>query len=82
VATKPGSATRPFPGIKAEVVDEREGSHVDEGQGLLVLTRPWRPMLRTLYKDDDRFIETTSSVWERDYLVGDARGRTRTATTG
>ncbi|HET9126144.1 MAG TPA: acetate--CoA ligase, partial [Solirubrobacteraceae bacterium] len=45
VPTKPGSATRPFPGIAAEVVDEREGKPVEEGQGLLVLTRPWPSML-------------------------------------
>ena len=72
-ATKPGSATQPFPGIKAEVVDEREGKPIDEGQGLLVLTRPWPSMLRTLYRDDDRFIETYFSRFgKQTYLVGDA----------
>jgi acetyl-CoA synthetase len=73
VSTKPGSATRPFPGIAAEVVDEREGEPLDEGQGLLVLTRPWPSMLRTLYKEDDRFIETYFKRFGKDaYLVGDA----------
>ncbi len=73
VATKPGSATRPFPGIAAEVVDEREGKPLDDGQGLLVLTRPWPSMLRTLYKEDDRFIETYFSKFGKEtYLVGDA----------
>ncbi len=73
VATKPGSATRPFPGIEAEVVDEREGKPIDDGQGLLVLKRPWPSMLRTLYKEDDRFIETYFSKFGREtYLVGDA----------
>jgi acetyl-CoA synthetase len=73
VSTKPGSATRPFPGIAAEVVDEREGNPIDEGQGLLVLTRPWPSMLRTLYKEDDRFIETYFARFGKDtYLVGDA----------
>src|SRR5690348_192940 len=73
VATKPGSATRPFPGITAEVVDEREGKPVDDGQGLLILTRPWPSMLRTLYKEDDRFIETYFSKFGKEtYLVGDA----------
>jgi acetyl-CoA synthetase len=73
VATKPGSATRPFPGVAAEVVDEREGKPVDEGQGLLVLTRPWPSMLRTLYKEDDRFVETFFSKFGKEtYLVGDA----------
>jgi len=73
VSTKPGSATRPFPGIAAEVVDEREGKPIDEGQGLLVLTRPWPSMLRTLYKEDDRFIETYFAKFGKErYLVGDA----------
>jgi acetyl-CoA synthetase len=72
VSTKPGSATRPFPGVAAEVVDERDGKPVD-GQGLLVLTRPWPSMLRTLYKEDDRFVETYYSRFGRvTYLVGDA----------
>ncbi|HEY2603083.1 MAG TPA: acetate--CoA ligase [Thermoleophilaceae bacterium] len=73
VATKPGSATRPFPGIAAEVVDEREGKPVDDGQGLLILTRPWPSMLRTLYKEDDRFVETYFDKFGKEtYLVGDA----------
>jgi acetyl-CoA synthetase len=73
VATKPGSATRPFPGIAAEVVDERDGEPLGDGQGLLVLTRPWPSMLRTLYKEDDRFVETYFSKFGNEtYLVGDA----------
>jgi acetyl-CoA synthetase len=73
VPTKPGSATRPFPGIKADVVDEREGTPLDEGQGLLVLQRPWPSMLRTLYKEDDRFIETYFAKFDKTtYVVGDA----------
>jgi acetyl-CoA synthetase len=72
-ATKPGSATTPFPGIEAEVVDENEGEPVDSGQGLLVLNRPWPSMLRTLYKEEDRFIETYFSRFGKEtYLVGDA----------
>lgn len=73
VATKPGSATRPFPGIKADVVDEREGQPIDQGQGLLVLQRPWPSMLRTLYKEEDRFVDTYfSRLGNETYLVGDA----------
>ncbi len=73
VATKPGSATRPFPGIAADVFDERDGKPVDDGQGLLVLTRPWPSMLRTLYKEDDRFVETYFDKFGMEtYLVGDA----------
>jgi acetyl-CoA synthetase len=72
IDTKPGSATRPFPGIAAEVVDEREGKPTD-GQGLLVLKRPWPSMLRTLYKEDERFVETYFSRFGKEtYLVGDA----------
>jgi acetyl-CoA synthetase len=72
-ATKPGSATTPFPGVEAEVVDESEGEPVDGGQGLLILKRPWPSMLRTLYKEKDRFIETYFSRFGKEiYLVGDA----------
>jgi acetyl-CoA synthetase len=72
-ATKPGSATQPFPGIHAEVVDEREGKPIESGQGLLVIRRPWPSMLRTLYRDDERFIETYFSRFGKEtYLVGDA----------
>ncbi len=73
VATKPGSATRPFPGVAADVVDERDGEPVDDGQGLLVIKRPWPSMLRTLYKEDDRFVETFFEKFGKEtYLVGDA----------
>ncbi len=73
VSAKPGSATRTFPGIAAEVVDERDGTPIDSGQGLLVLTRPWPSMLRTLYKEDDRFVETYFAKFgTQTYLVGDA----------
>jgi acetyl-CoA synthetase len=72
-ATKPGSATTPFPGVEAAVVDEHEGEPVDGGQGLLVLKRPWPSMLRTLYKEEERFVETYFSRFgKRTYLVGDA----------
>jgi acetyl-CoA synthetase len=75
-STKPGSATTPFPGIKADVVDEHEGKTIEEGQGLLVLTRPWPSMLRTLYKDDERFVETYFKRFGKEiYLVGDAARR-------
>ncbi|MBI5459849.1 acetate--CoA ligase [Methanobacterium sp.] len=52
---KPGSATRPFPGIDADVVDE-EGNPVPMGKGgYLVIKKPWPAMFRTLYKDEERF---------------------------
>jgi acetyl-CoA synthetase len=75
-ATKPGSATTPLPGIKAAIVDEDGNEKDGTDQGILVLQRPWPGMLRTLYQDDDRFIET---YWKRfgkeTYLVGDAARR-------
>jgi acetyl-CoA synthetase len=76
--TKPGSATHPFPGVFADVLDESSGEPVQEGQGLLVLTRPWPSMLRTLYKEEDRFVETYFARFGREtYLVGDAARRDR-----
>jgi acetyl-CoA synthetase len=75
VATKPGSAGRPLPGIKAAVVNDQ---HDDAGteQGFLTLERPWPGMLRTLYKEDDRFIETYwSKFGTESYTVGDAARR-------
>ncbi len=75
-ATKPGSATHPFPGVFAEVLGESSGEPIEEGQGLLVLTRPWPSMLRTLYKEPERFIETYFSRFGPEtYLVGDAARR-------
>ena len=56
---RPGSATRPFPGIEAEVVDEA-GNPTDGGY--LVLTRPWPAMLRTIYGDPQRYVE---QYWRR-----------------
>jgi acetyl-CoA synthetase len=74
--TKPGSATQPFPGVFADVLDESTGEPVSEGQGLLVLTRPWPSMLRTLYKERERFIEAYFSRFGPEtYLVGDAARR-------
>ena len=77
-ATKPGSAMTPFPGIAADVVREADGRPVEEGQGLLVLTRPWPAMLRSLYKESDRFVETYFSRFGREtYVAGDAARKDR-----
>ncbi len=71
--TKPGSATYPLPGVLADVVDETTGESIEQGQGLLVLKRPWPGMLRTLYGDDERYVETYWSRFGNEtYLVGDA----------
>jgi acetyl-CoA synthetase len=77
-ATKPGSATQPFPGVFASVLSESSGEPIEEGQGLLVLTRPWPSMLRTLYKEPERFVQTYFERFGREtYLVGDASRRDR-----
>ncbi|WP_371330028.1 acetate--CoA ligase [Streptomyces sp. TP-A0356] len=70
--TKPGSATRPLPGVSAELLDA-DGTPVTGGTGLLALTEPWPSMLRTLYGDDERYLVTYFSRFGKDtYLVGDA----------
>jgi acetyl-CoA synthetase len=69
---KPASATKPLPGIEPAVVDE-DGNEVEGDQGLLVIKRPWPGMLRTLFKDEDRFKETYFDKFgETTYFVGDA----------
>ena len=75
---RPGSAGTPLPGVFAEVRDESTDEVCEPGkQGLLALTKPWPGMLRTLYGDDDRYVETYWSKWdERTYLVGDAARQT------
>jgi acetyl-CoA synthetase len=72
IDAKPGSATKPLPGVDAAVVDE-DGKEIDGGQGFLVLRRPWPGMLRTLYREEDRFKETYYSKFgDTTYFVGDA----------
>src|SRR5512132_230499 len=69
---KPGSAAHPLPGISAALVDQ-DGNEMKEGTGLLVITRPWPSMLRTLYGDDERFVSTYFGRFgPHIYLVGDA----------
>lgn len=68
--TKPGSATQPFPGISAAILDER-GKPVKEGGGYLAITKPWPGMLRGLWGDRKRFIETYWSKWPGIYFPGD-----------
>jgi acetyl-CoA synthetase len=70
--TKPGSAGTPLPGVDAAVYDA-DGNEIVDEHGLLVLRKPWPGMLRTLYKDDERFVDTYFSRFDKEtYLVGDA----------
>ncbi|HEU5048857.1 MAG TPA: acetate--CoA ligase [Gemmatimonadales bacterium] len=68
--TKPGSATVPFPGIRAELVDA-SGKVIPSGGGFLTLAAPWPGMLRTIYGDDERYRETYWSRFPGRYFAGD-----------
>jgi acetyl-CoA synthetase len=70
--TKPGSATKPLPGIVDAAVVDEEGNEVEGEQGYLVFRRPWPGMLRTLYKEEERFKDVYYSKFEQTYYVGDA----------
>jgi acetyl-CoA synthetase len=75
LAAKPGSAGRPLPGVSAALVDEA-GEQIKEGSGLLALTRPWPSMLRTLYNDPDRYVQTYFSRFGHHvYFAGDGARR-------
>ena len=67
---KPGSATFPFPGIGAEVVDDN-GKRIEQGGGYLTLTRPWPGMFRGIWGDPERYKETYWSRFEGRYFAGD-----------
>jgi acetyl-CoA synthetase len=68
---KPGSATRPFPGIEAEVVDEAGNPVGPGGGGYLTIKRPWPAMLRTIYGDPERYVEQYWSRYPNVYFTAD-----------
>ncbi|MDQ3859889.1 MAG: acetate--CoA ligase [Actinomycetota bacterium] len=68
---KPGSATRPFPGVEPAVVNDQGEDVGPGGAGYLVLRRPWPAMLRGIYKDPDRYVETYWSRFPGVYFTGD-----------
>ena len=70
VATKPGSATRAFPGISAKILDQ-QGTEITVGGGYLAITQPWPGMLRTIWGDDERYRQTYWSKWKDIYFPGD-----------
>jgi acetyl-CoA synthetase len=69
--TKPGSATKPFPGIDAAVFDDQGNEVGPGGGGYLVLRRPWPAMLRGIYRDHHRYVETYWSRFPGVYFAGD-----------
>jgi acetyl-CoA synthetase len=76
-ATKPGSATLPLPGYSAALLDSA-GKEIGVGGGLLALTRPWPSMLRTIWRDDERYVQTYFSKWPGRpdlYFPGDGAKR-------
>ena len=75
--TKPGSATKALPGYSADLLDSL-GKRIDVGGGLLALTKPWPSMLRTIWGDDDRYVQTYFTKWEGRpdlYFPGDGAKR-------
>ena len=76
-ATKPGSAQQPLPGYSAELLDAK-GERIATGGGLLAITRPWPSMLRTIWGDDARYVQTYFSQWPGRpdlYFPGDGAKR-------
>ncbi len=68
---KPGSATKPFPGVDAAVFDEQGNEVGPGGGGYLVLRRPWPAMLRGIHNDHERYVETYWSRYPDVYFAGD-----------
>jgi acetyl-CoA synthetase len=74
--TKPGSATKPFPGITAEIKTDKGDNITGAGGGLLALTKPWPSMLRGIYGDPERYVKQYWSRWTPDvYFTGDGAKR-------
>ncbi|MFZ2491149.1 MAG: acetate--CoA ligase [Thermoanaerobaculia bacterium] len=74
VPTKPGSATKPFPGIDARILNER-GETVEVGGGYLAITSPWPAMLRGIWGDPERYKNQYWSKWSGIYFTGDGARR-------
>ena len=75
-ALKPGSATRPFFGVVPDLVDPTDGTPIKgEGEGALVITRPWPAQMRTVYGDHQRFVDTYFKQYPGNYFTGDGARR-------
>ncbi len=75
VPLKPGSGTKPFPGLKMDILDENGKPVKDGEEGYLVIKNPWPAMLRTIWNDQDRFVEQYWSKYKGMYLTGDSAKR-------
>jgi len=75
VPLKPGSATLPFPGVEADILDEQGNPVGPNEEGYLVLKRPWPAMLRTIYGDPERYVKQYWSKYPGLYLTGDSAKR-------
>ncbi|WP_432928717.1 acetate--CoA ligase [Microbispora sp. CA-135349] len=74
-AAKPGAAMQPLPGVSADVVDDQGNSVPNGGGGFLVVREPWPSMLRTIWGDDKRYVDTYWSRFEGMYFPGDGAKR-------
>ncbi len=75
VPLKPGSGTRPFPGIEMDILDEEGNSVKPNEEGYLVIKTPWPAMIRTIYKDSERYVEQYWKKYPGVYLTGDSAKR-------
>lgn len=72
IPLKPGSGTKPFPGLKMDVVDENGDPVKPNEEGYLVIKNPWPAMLRTIWNDPDRYIQQYWSKYPGIYMTGDS----------
>ena len=75
VPLKPGSGTRPFPGIVMDIYDENGNSVKDNEEGYLVIKTPWPAMIRSIYNDPDRYVEQYWKKYPGVYMTGDSAKR-------
>ena len=75
IPLKPGSGTFPFPGLKMDILDEKGESVAENEEGYLVIKTPWPAMVRTIYKDPDKYVNQYWSKFPGVYLTGDSARR-------
>jgi acetyl-CoA synthetase len=75
VPLKPGSGTKPFPGLEMDILDEDGNPVKNNEEGFLVIKTPWPAMMRTIYNDPDKYIEKYWSKYPGYYLTGDSAKR-------